>query len=169
VVLGAPRLDGPIGFYFNLILGALAFVLLGVKNLILLRRQSAYYLFHLALLVGTTSLFFLGSFSQIFLFIILFFLIREFYFFMVRGSSELINLLAAAESVLLVQTAWVISFFPTSFLVGASLLVLAAFVFHDALLNHLKGTFSKQLAIRDLGVFVVLTGLILLLPVWGFR
>lgn len=169
VVFRAPNLDGPTGFYLDLILGVLAFILLGVKNLILLKRQSAYYLLHLMLVVGAASLFFLGSLNQIVFFIALFFLIREFYIFVIRKDLELINLIAAAESMLLIQAAWVISFFPTSFLVGASFLVLITFTLHDTLVNHFKGTFNKQLALRDLGLFIILTGLILMMPVWGFQ
>ncbi|MDD5710688.1 MAG: hypothetical protein PHV43_01130 [Candidatus Colwellbacteria bacterium] len=169
VVLQAPNLDGLLGFYLDLILSVLAFTLLGVKNLLLVRRQGAYYLLHLMLIVGVASLFFLGSISQIVLFIVLFFLIREFYLFSIKESLELINLIATAESMLLIEAAWIISFFPTSFLVGASFLVLITFVLHDALINHFRGTLNRQLIIRDLGLFTILIGLILLMPVWGFQ
>jgi len=169
VVFWAPNLDGLLGFYLDLMLGVLAFTLLGVKNLILIRRQGAYYFLHLLLVVGVASLFFLGSLSQIIFFVALFFLIREFYVFSIRQDLELINLIAAAESMLLIEAAWVISFFPTSFLVGSSFLVLITFILHDVLLNHFKGTFNKQLVVRNLGLFIVLTGLILLMPVWGFQ
>jgi len=169
IVFQAPNLDGLLGFYLDLILSVLAFTLLGVKNLILIKRQGAYYLLHLMLVVGVASLFFLGSLSQIVFFITLFFLIREFHTLSIRKDLELINLIAAAESMLLIEAAWVISFFPTSFLVGASFLVLITFILHDVLLNYFKGTFNKQLILRDLGLFIVLTGLILLMPVWGFQ
>lgn len=169
VVFQAPNINGPLGFYLDLILGVLAFTLLGVKNLILVKRQGAYYFLHLLLIVGVASLFFLGSLSQIVFFVALFFLIREFYIFSIRQRPELINLIAATESMLLIEAAWVISFFPTSFLVGASFLVLIAFILHDVLLHHFKDTFSRQLVLKNLGLFIALTGLILLMPVWGFQ
>jgi hypothetical protein len=169
VVFQAPNLDGLMGLYLDSILSVLAFTLLGVKNLILLKRQSAYYFLHFMLIVGVASLFFLGVLSQVVFFIALFFLIREFYIFTTKKDLELINLIAAAESMLLIQAAWVISFFPTSFLVGSSFLVLMTLTLHDILVNHFRDTFNKQLALRDMSLFVILTGLILLMPVWGFQ
>jgi hypothetical protein len=169
IILRTPSLDGLMGFYLDLVLAILVFTLLGIKNLILLRRQGAYYLLHLMLVVGVASLFFLNSLSQIMFFITLFFLIREFYIFFIKEDLELINLVAAVEGILLIQAAWVISFFPTSFLVGASFVVLIAFIFHDVLIGHFKGLLNRQLILRDLGLFIVLTGIILLMPVWGFQ
>ncbi|MBU2101557.1 hypothetical protein KKH05_02460 [Patescibacteria group bacterium] len=169
LVFFAPNISGLMGFYVNLILGILAFIMLGVKNLIFLKRQSAYYMLHLVLVIGATSMFFLGSLSQIPLFIILFFLFKEFYSVMVKEDLELINLIAVMESMLLIQAAWVSSFFPTSFLVSASFLVLATFVFHDVMVNYFKETLTKQLVLRDLGLFLALSILILLMPVWGFQ
>ncbi|PIR98294.1 MAG: hypothetical protein COT89_00175 [Candidatus Colwellbacteria bacterium CG10_big_fil_rev_8_21_14_0_10_42_22] len=169
LVLWGPNISGLMGFYVNVVLGALAFIMLGVKNLIILRWQSAYYLLHLVLVVGATSLFLLGSISEVPLFIILFFMFKEFYKVMVKKDPNIINLVASVEAMLLIQAAWVSSFFPTSFLVSASFLVLATFVLHDTLVNYFKETFSKELLVRDLGLFVGLSVLILLMPVWGFQ
>ncbi|MDP3953771.1 MAG: hypothetical protein Q8P99_03050 [bacterium] len=165
----APQVSGPIGFYVNLSLGTLGFLLLGVKNLIFIRRQSAYHLMQLVLMVGLASLFSLGLISQILFFILAFFLFREFYLIMTPEKPELISLVSALEGMLVMQVAWVTSFFPSSFLVSAAFMVLLTFISHDALVNYFKGTFSAKIAWRSLAVFALLALLILSLPVWGFN
>ena len=169
LVMWAPNISGLIGFYINLLLGVLAFIMLGVKNLIFLRWQSAYYLLHLLLVIGVTSLLFLGSLSQIALFILLFFMFKEFYKTMVKEDLNMINLVASIEAMLLIQAAWVSSFFPTSFLVSASFLVLVVFVLHDVTVSYFKNVLSKELVLRDLGLFLATSLVILLMPVWGFQ
>jgi len=169
IITLAPQVSGPIGFYVNLILGILGFLLLGVKNLIFSRRQSAYYLMHLILMVGLASLFSLGLISQILFFILTLFLFREFYLMMTPEKPELITLVSALEGMLVMQVAWVTSFFPSSFLVSAAFMVLLTFISHDALVNYFKDTFSNKIAWRSLAVFALLAALILLLPVWGFN
>ncbi|MEX2054181.1 MAG: hypothetical protein WD883_01410 [Candidatus Colwellbacteria bacterium] len=164
----APQVSGPIGLYVNLSLGTLGFLLLGVKNLIFIRRQSAYYLMHLILMVGLASLFSLGLISQIIFFVLAVFLFREFYLMMIPEKPKLISLISALEGMLVMQVAWVTSFFPSSFLVSAAFMVLVTFLSHDALANHFKDTFSAKIAWRSLAVFCLLSILILVLPVWGF-
>ncbi len=164
----APQVSGLIGFYVNLILGTLGFLLIGVKNLIFTRRQSTYYLMHLTLMVGLASLFSLGLISQIIFFVLSVFLFREFYLTMTPEKPELISLVSVLEGMLVMQVAWVTSFFPTSFLVSAAFMVLLTFLSHDALINYFKGTFSAKLAWRSLAVFGFLALVILALPVWGF-
>ena len=174
VILGittifAPQVSGLIGFYVNLALSTLGFLLLGIKNLIFTRRQNLYYLMHLVLMVGLASLFSLNIISSILFFILVFFLFREFYIVMTPEKPELLSLVAALEGMLIMQIAWVTSFFPTSFLISSAVLVLLTFVFHDALIHYFKNTFSKDVALRSIAIFVVLALLISILPVWGFR
>ncbi len=168
-IIFAPQVSGLIGFYVNITLSALGFLLLGIKNLIFVRRQNLYYLMHLVLIVGLASLFSLSVISSIFFFALIFFLFREFYVVMTPEKSDLLNLVAALEGMLIMQAAWVTSFFPTSFLISSAVLVLLTFVFHDALIHYFKNTFSKDVAFRSIAIFVALALLILILPVWGFR
>ena len=169
IALQTPPVGGLIGFYVNLTLGVLSFLLLGVKNLIFIKKQAAYYTLHLVLLVGVASLFFLQIISPVTTFALFFLLFREFYYVVSPKHPELLNLIAASLGMILMQVAWVASFFPTSFLVNASFLVMAAFLAHDAILNYFRGTFTKKLAWRNLVVFATLTAVVLILPVWGFK
>ena len=168
-IIFAPQVSGLIGFYVNLALSTLGFLLLGIKNLIFTRRQNLYYLMHLVLVIGLASLLSLNIISPILFFVLALFLFREFYIVMTPEKPELLNLVATLEGMLVVQAAWVTSFFPTSFLVSSAVLVLITFIFHDALVHHLKDTFSKEVAIRSIAVFAALALLISILPVWGFR
>jgi len=168
-IIFAPQVGGLMGFYVNLALSALGFLLLGIKNLIFVRKQNLYYLMHLVLMISLASLFSLSVISPIPFFVLAFFLFREFYIVMIPERPEFLNLVAAMEGMLIMQVAWVTSFFPTSFLINAAILVLLTFIFHDALIHHFKGTFSKDIAVRSIAMFVVLAFLILILPVWGFR
>lgn len=169
VIVLAPQVSALIGFYVNLALSALGFLLLGVKNLIFTKRQNFYYLTHLMLVVGLAGLFSLGIVSSILFFAIIFLMFREFYAVMAPEKPELLNLVAALGAMLAVQVAWVTSFFPTSFLISSALLALLIFIFHDSLIHYFKGTFSRDIALRSAAVFALLLILVLALPVWGFR
>ncbi|KKU19541.1 MAG: hypothetical protein UX31_C0005G0041 [Candidatus Nomurabacteria bacterium GW2011_GWA1_46_11] len=169
VIVFAPQVSELVGFYVNLALSALGFLLLGIKNLIFVRRQNLYYLMHLVLMTGLASLFSLHLIASIPFFVLVFFLFREFFTVMTPEKPELLSLVAALEGMLVMQVAWVTSFFPTSFLISSAVLVLFTFVFHDALIHHFKGTFSKDVALRSIAIFAVLALLILILPVWGFK
>ena len=169
MVFWTPQVGGLMGFYVNLTLSVLGFMLLGVKNLIFVRKQTAYYLMHLILILGMASLLSLGIISTVIFFAFVFMLFREFYLVMAPGKPQLLNLISAVEAMLVTQIAWVTSFFPSSFLVSAAFMVLATYLFHDALINYIKDTFTDKIAWRSLWVFLGLSILILLLPVWGFQ
>src|SRR3989344_4459699 len=169
VIVFAPQVSELVGFYVNLALSALGFLLLGIKNLIFVRRQNLYYLMHLVLMTGLASLFSLHLIASIPFFALVFFLFREFFTVMTPEKLELLSLVAALEGMLVMQVAWVTSFFPTSFLISSAVLVLFTFVFHDALIHHFKNTFSRDVALRSIAIFVALALLILILPVWGFK
>ncbi|MCR4261066.1 MAG: hypothetical protein NUV96_01915 [Candidatus Colwellbacteria bacterium] len=169
VIIFAPQVGELIGFYVNLTLSILGFLLLGIKNLIFVRRQNLYYLMHLVLMVGLASLFSLGIIPPILFFILVFSIFREFYIVMTPEKPELLSLVATLEGMLVMQVAWATSFFPTSFLVSAAVLVLLTFLFHDTLLYYFKHAFSRYVALRSVAIFIVIASLILILPVWGFK
>ncbi|OGY56736.1 MAG: hypothetical protein A2Y84_01465 [Candidatus Colwellbacteria bacterium RBG_13_48_8] len=169
IALFAPRVGGLLGLYINAVLGLLIFMLLGVKNLIFLRRQGIYYWLHLILIVGVTGLYFIGNLSPILLFVLLAVLFREFYLVMTNQNSELVNLVATTESMLLTQAAWISSLFPASFLISSSFLMLIAFVMHDLLLNDFKNALSKTIVLRDAIMLAAFCLLALVTPLWGIE
>ncbi len=170
-LLALPILFPPVGEIFEwllLILWAIAFfLLLGVKNLILLQRQRSYETVHLLLVFGLGVLYlldFLPLIPQILLFLALFLLVREFYSVLAPPYPQRLILAAVTESFLLVEIAWILSFLPINFLAGATLLTLIAFIFHDLILHHFQGTLSRQIILRNVTLFVVLSIILTLLP-----
>ena len=170
LIFYSPQVIGLIGFYVNVALSIMGFMLLGVKNLIFVRKQGAYYFMHLTLVAGLAGLFSLRLIAPVTLFILLFFLFREFYINTVPQRPKYLSLASAMEAMLLIQVAWVTSFFPTSFLVNGSFLVLITYIFHDALMHHFKGEFDKNMAYRSVVLFAAITLLVLLIrPLWGLQ
>lgn len=169
MVFWTPQVGGLVGFYVNLTLAVLGFMLLGVKNLIFVRKQTAYHSMHLILVLGLSSLLSLGIISKVIFFAFIFLIFREFYLSSATPKAETLNLIAAAEGMLVTQVAWVTSFFPTSFLVSAAFMVLTTYLSHDAIVHYLKDSFTQKVAMRSAALFFGLSILILLLPVWGFQ
>ncbi len=151
-----------------LILWAIAFfLLLGVKNLILLRRQGSYEVVHILLVFGLGVLYlldFLPLMPQILLFLALFLLVREFYFVLAPPYPQRLILAAVVEALLLVEIAWILSFLPINFLAGAAFLALITFIFHDLILHHFQGTLSRQIILRNVTLFTILSILLATLP-----
>jgi len=151
-----------------LLLWALGFfLLLGVKNLILLRRQGSYEFIHLFVVFGLGVLYFSGFIPlipQIILFLVFFLLFREFYFILAPYYPQRLTLAAVVESFLLVEIAWLLSFLPINFLAGAAFLTLIIFIFHDLMLHYLTGTLSRQIILRNTTLFIVLSIILAILP-----
>jgi len=151
-----------------LILWAIAFFfLLGVKNLILLRRQGSYEIVHILLVFGLGALYlldFLPLIPQVLLFLALFLLFREFYLTLAPPYPQRLILAAVVEALLLTEIAWILSFLLINFLAGAALLTLITFIFHDLILHHFQGTLSRQIILRNVTLFVALSILLMILP-----
>lgn len=166
-----PMLLPPVGAelaWLLLFLWAIAFfLLLGVKNLILLRRQGSYETVHLLIIFSLGALYlldFLSLIPQIILFIAFFFLFREFYFVLAPNYPQRLTLAAAVEALALTEMVWILSFLSLNFLAGAAFLALTAFIFHDLILRHFHGTLSRQLILRNVTLFIALSLILVLLP-----
>lgn len=167
VLFALPVLLPPGGKFIIILWGVALFLLLGVKNLILLKRQGSYEALHLLIIFGIGLLYllnFLPLVPQIFLFIIFFFLFREFYFTLAPFYPQRLTLTAALLSFVLVEIAWSLTFLPVNFLTAAAFLGLIAFLFHDLTLHHFQGTLSRQLVLRNATLFIVLSIVLFLLP-----
>ncbi len=170
-LLALPILLPPAGEileWFLLILWTGAFfLLLGVKNLILLRRQGSYESVHILIILGLGTLYlldFLPFVPQVILFLVLFFLFREFYFVLAPPYPQRLTLTAAALALVTVEIAWVLSFLAVNFLAGAAFLALTTYLFHDLILHHYEGALSRQIILRNATLFVVLSIVLAFLP-----
>lgn len=143
------------------------FLLLGVKNLILLRRHGSYETVHLLIIFGLGILYllnFLPLVPQIIIFLVFFLLFREFYFVLAPPYPQRLTLAAAALAFVLTEIAWILSFLPVNFLAGAAFLALTTFLFHDLILHHFQGALSRQIILRNTTLFIALSTVLFLLP-----
>ena len=145
--------------------GFLFFLLLGVKNLIFINRQPFYYLFNgLLLLVIFISFFWSGN-SQLFfikyllIFFAIAFLFREFLTFSIDGFSNSTkkNLIVYGTAFLVLQLLWAITLLPISFLNAAGLALLIVMILQDFIVHHFSGTMSRQIVLRNVTVFLILS------------
>ena len=156
-----------IEWIFIILWAGTLFLLLGVKNLVLLRRQGNYEIVHVLIVFGLGVLYLLNLLPlvpQIILFLVLFLLFRELYFVLAPNYPQRLTLAAVAEAILLVEIAWILSFLPVNFLAGAAFLALITFIFHDLILRHFQGTLSRQIILRNVTLFVILSIILFLLP-----
>ena len=149
--------------------GLSLFILLGVKNLVLIKRQSAYRVVHFGIIAALGSLLMErpGLFSQAVMFVALLFVFREFYLTITSTDSEHSTLIAALEAFIFIELAWILSFLSTDILAGGAFLALFALIFHDTTTHKLAGTLERQIIIRNGALFGILTLAILILSARG--
>ncbi len=161
-------------FLIPLFFGFLFFLLLGVKNLIFVNRQPFYYLFNgLLLLIIFTSFFWSGN-SQLFfikylsVFFAIVFLSKEFLTFSVAGflNSPKKNLIVCGMAFLILQLLWAITLLPISFLNAAGLALLIVMILQDFITHHFSGTMSRQIVLRNVTVFLILSLVIFSASKW---
>ena len=145
--------------------GFLFFLLLGVKNLIFINRQPFYYLFNGLLLLVIFISFFWSRNSQLFfikyllIFFAIAFLFREFLTFSIDGFSNSTkkNLIVYGTAFLVLQLLWAITLLPISFLNAAGLALLIVMILQDFIVHHFSGTMSRQIVLRNVTVFLILS------------
>ena len=160
---GAPEVLFIIGW------GVAFFLLVSIKNLILLNRVNIYRVVHFAI-VATLSLLLIERFgftAQAVIFVALFFVFREFYVNFSETKIEENSLIAAIESFILIEISWMLSSLSTGVLISAAFLTLFTFVFHDTAIHKLKGTLDKQIVVRNGTIFSVLAAVIMIVSFYG--
>ncbi len=164
----------PITVFF----GFLFFLLLGIKNLIFIKREPLYYFLNGLLLLTVFICFFsFNNFKQPFQFLAvslaafsaIFFIFKEFLFVSLRGEAETIlapigsrikNLMASGAAFLSLQFLWVIGFLPFSVINAASLALLIALILEDLIIHHLSGNLNKRIILRNITMFLILAMII---------
>jgi len=146
-------------------LGFLFFLLLGIKNLIFIKREPFYFLLNGLSLLAIFILFFFSDKSHLFFvkyllaFFAIAFLFKEFLNFSISEplNPQKKNLFAWGTAFLILQLLLVISLLPISFLNAASLSLLIMLILQDFIVHHFSGTISRQLVLRNITVFLILT------------
>ena len=156
---------------FSLIVGwgIVLFLILSTKNLLLLKRKNLYRIAHFAI-IAILSLLLVERFgftAQAVVFIAMLFIFREFYIKFSDSDKERKTLIAATESLIVIETAWILSFLSIDMFMGAALLTLFVFIFHDTTLHRIQGTLDKQTVIRNGVIFSVLALVIIIFALRG--
>lgn len=166
----------PITIFFSF----LFFFLLGIKDLIFIRREPLYYLLN-GLLLLTIFVYFFSSnnFGQPFWFLVeslaafmaTSLLFKEFLNFVVPESPSLRggkkNLVVFGLAFIVSQFLWVIAFLPFRPINAASLALLIALILEDFIVHHLSGTINRQIVLRNITMFLVLAMIIFGASKWS--
>jgi len=160
----APTIEGIQEFVFIATWGVLYFLLLNIKELVIVNRKEVYRFLHLILIAFINILFFVefSFIGQIILFITFIFLFREFYPIISGKNEGKFILISATEAYLSVQVAWAVSFLSINFIAAAAILTLYIYIFHDLTTHYLLGNLNEKIRVRNGLVFIFLTILILI-------
>ncbi len=162
-----PLFSGVQEFVIIVTWGILWLLVMGVKNVVILRRRESHHIAHIAL-VAILGLLLFAAFSlalQIFAFVLFFLLFREFYLTHTDVVRSRLNLIASVGALLVSEIAWIISFLSINFLAGATLMTLSVFAFHNITVHYIKDTLESRTVIRNVTFFAFLVVVILLLPI----
>jgi len=155
----SPVLSNAVEVLFIASWGVSLFLLLGIKNLILIPRQKVYRVVHFGLVaaIGSILIEHFGFTSQALVFVALLFIFREYYLTITETESERPTLIAALEAFIFIEIAWILSFLAVDVLISGAFLTLFAFIFHDTTTHRLTGALTKPIIIRNGVLFGVLT------------
>ena len=161
---GAKLVDGT-DYFLPAVLFAsfLFFLLLGVKDFILIRRVAWQRFLNCALAFSVFLIFFYYAQEFFALRLVLLFLAALFLLKNLFKNRVFYWLIAF----FLLQCAWVLSLLPIGFINAAVLLLLAYFILIDLTSHHLEGELTKRRILTDVSIFVILTIIVLAFSKWG--
>ena len=140
-----------------IILGAVFVILVGVKNLILLRREKWYFVAHILLLTmyGAAILYAGPSFVIAGAAFVLFFLLfREFYSRMSTLQGPRLALSSALESLIATELIAILYVLPIGFIASSIIFTLILSVLSDIFIHHLNGHLSRRLILRNSTILI---------------
>ncbi len=152
-------------FPMCLLFGVIFFFMIGIKNMIFRHRSAIYYLLNTILFLMLFAFFFSSDKFNLFLvkylllFFAIFMLFREFINFSVPEASSYHknNLISAGVAYLISQFVWIIALFPFNFLNASSLVLLILLILEDFSVNYFSGTMNRQIILRNITMFLVLS------------
>ncbi|PIR87771.1 MAG: hypothetical protein COU10_02775 [Candidatus Harrisonbacteria bacterium CG10_big_fil_rev_8_21_14_0_10_45_28] len=159
---------------FAVFFAALFYLLIGIKQLLFIRRAQAYYLLYLSVLYQGFLLYFASEktdalpaiFKFLLLVLFLFHIIRE--FFRINNQSKTRFLTATVFSLTLVnlEIIWAISLLPIEFTSAASLATLFAFLSTETIRRYFQEELTAKFLRYSLLVSVSLFAVILAFSRW---
>lgn len=149
-------------FYFP-IFGIFYFFILSVKNNVFKNNSVIFGILNNLLLFAAFVIFFWPNQPQWFfwkfigLTVLVFFLIREFFFLPAPAER---NQMAAVFSLLMVQLAWAIMFLPIGFLNASALMLVIVLIFKDLAAAYLNKSLDNVLIMKNVTI-LAMAGLII--------
>ena len=167
----------PANVWFSLFIAALFFLILGIKNLIFVKRFGAHQLLVFFLLFLTFLSFFSGfetwqrwivslfafGVSAVFLL-----LAKELADYHSESSRRRTFLTIGLGALFIWQLCLILLFLPLNYFYETALLFLSAVFLLDILLEHLKNRLDSRKILADFSIFFVFTAVILASARWGF-
>jgi hypothetical protein len=152
------------------VLGGLFMILLGIKNLVFLRRSAWYAALHFSLLaVFGLSLSAAGPsfWGEAPMFLFLFLLFREFYRTMSTLTAGRLALSAAIQALAALELILILTILPIGFISAFAIFVIIMAVFSDVFLHHLNGRLSRRLILRDATFLIISSLVVMAASGWG--
>lgn len=162
--------------FFAFFWGLLFFLLLGIKNLVFVRRRSIYYFLNSVLFLIIFLFFFRSDKSYLFFLkyllsgLALFLILREFLLFEFRESArgaKVIDLISFSLAFLILGIVWGIALLPLGFINSAILALINILILRDFAFHHLAGTISRQIVLKNTTLFLVLNIIVFIFSKWS--
>lgn len=174
----SPIVSFPLLYVWAGVVVFFTYLLLGVKDLILIHRQIAYQVMRFLLALASFLLFFWWGqaptanfvWQWFALFFVLYALYREFLsFVLLEEPREKMVVSAALSALLLFEVSWVLAWLPIGFLNATAIAVLTMFMVDDFTIHHFKGDLSSKKFLSNFTIFVFSLLIIFALSDWSIQ
>ena len=169
-VLGMRILDSNIFFLPGIILYSFIFYLiLGIKEVVFIKRSRVYYILGLLLFYNLFSIFFLADKSELFFFKYIGIIVAVFLIF--REWLALIStfhfpkrefIVSVVAALVVAEFLWVTALLPVGFIAASNFMTLLVLIIGNFLVNHFIGGISKEYLVQQI-VFLVLISIFIFL------
>lgn len=160
----------------SLAFGFLFFLLLGVKNLIFISRQSVFNFLTGILYFIVIITYFIAYKIDPFRYIFYLFLSFGSFYLLIKESLDFLFedflkkkkvLIALTSAFMIVEAMSVVSLLPIGFLNSAVLVLMMIFVLEDFIFYHIKGGLSRQAVYQNIAIMVISAIFIFITSRWG--
>ena len=134
----------------------LFYLILGIKDFYFIRRyewnsvKNIFLIFSIFLVYFMSNKYVFFYLDYLAVFIAMFFLIKEWIFWLEPNFPKRYNFVAFVFSFLILQILWAVSILPLGFLNSASLMAIFIYIMFDSCTDYFKGILTKKQIIKDL-------------------
>jgi hypothetical protein len=160
---------GSLEVIFAFSLGALMYLLVGVKDMLFIKRkETTQLLYSLIFFMGSYLYFSNGSLiAQLLLFFFSLFLFRELYNLLSEGSRNGRLLIAIIPSLIGVELAWGLGLLPLSSSSASIIATTGVFIANDIFMAYKLGTIAEKTLRREIISSIALTVIVLVFSRWS--